>query len=234
MKLLQRVVAVTAIAGTVAFSASASAGLIWNEIGAGDLLGSAEVTFDSGPSTLSEIRGSLRSILPVNGGPGGGSLYEVDLYRIYIDSPATFSARTTINSVPADTALFLFDAAGLGVYMNDDTSSSSLAELPAGDPAAPAAPGIYYLGIGLGGFLPYDVLTGALFLAGGFTDVLAGDPAAGPLASWSPLFATFSESPYSYDIALTGAQVALIPEPGTLALLLLAGLVGGLRSRRRR
>jgi hypothetical protein len=222
MNPLQRVIAIATVVSTVAFSSAANAGLIWNEIGAGDLLASAETVDGLAGSSLSTIHGQLTSVVPTNGNPS----YEVDLFKIFVDTPSLFSAST---SSDADTALFLFDMLGRAVYMNDDNGFDLLSLLPAGNPAGPTMAGFYYLGVALGGYLPYDAASLALFLAGGYSDVLAGDPAAGMLDSWASSSTYFSESPYSYDISLTGTQVARVPEPGTLALVLLAGLIGGLR-----
>lgn len=207
-----------------ALSMGAQAGAVWNEtaLGAGSTLAAAEVVSDV--KGLSQINGALRSTFEVGGSP----TYEVDLYQIRIVNPAGFSART-VSSNNDDTALFLFDAAGFGVYMNDDTDSDLLSQLPAGHPAGPLTAGLYYLAIALGGYEAYSNAEATLstFLPGAFNDVRAGDSSAGPLVTWSS-FPAGTELPFGYSIVLTG----MVPEPQSMALALLA--LAGLGSLRRR
>lgn len=222
-----KLAALAAAVTAVALPMTAAAGIVWNEtglLGAGDSLATAQVVFNTVFNPLDEIRGTLTSTTPVGGGP----IYQVDLYKIRIDDFANFSART-VSPTAFDTALYLFDSAGLGVYMNDDNGVDSLSELPAGDPNGPASIGSYFLAIAFGGYIANDASNLSLFLAGGFSDVLAGDPGSGPLSSWSPGFGAGTESAYSYDIALTGATN--VPEPGSIALVL-AGGIGAWLSRR--
>lgn len=201
--------------GIVVLSTPAAAGIIWNEHGAGELPGFAEITYGNAPLVLDGIHGTMQSLAPVNGTPR----YEVDLFRIYVSDATVFSAQT-ISSAPLDTALYLFNDLGAGVYMNDDTPVDLLSLLPAGHIDGPALAGFYYLAIALGGYLPVDAFGAPLFLAGGFTDVLAGDASAGPLGAWNPAYPAFAESAFAYDIQLTGARVAVIPEPAPWLLLL--------------
>lgn len=233
MNLIKIFITVAASFCTFTFPILAAASVItWNEINAGDLVTTAEIVGGTGGAEVGGITGSLTSLAPINSTPR----YQVDLFKIFISNASAFSASTMSL---ADTALFLFDDQGRGVYMNDDEPNgfSLLAFLPASDPASPTQSGYYYLGIALGGYLPYDAMDLALFLAGDFTDVLAGDSNAGPLAYWGASYDSFEEPPYSYEIGLTGvltsAQVTQVPEPGSLALLLLGALaIAGLRSRR--
>jgi hypothetical protein len=196
---------------------------VWFEsgpTGAGDLLNTAQITSTSGTNALTGISGSLTASVPVGGGP----LYQVDLYQIRIGDFTTFSARTLDTGF--DTALYLFNATGFGVYMNDDMPdfSALTSLLPSGDASGPMANGLYFLAVALGGFVAEDLNSLSLFLAGGFNDVLGSDPAAGMLAGWSSGFESTSESPLSYFIELTGATGAELPEPGTAGLLLAAAL----------
>lgn len=212
-----------------ALSVSARAGAVWNETaaGAGSTLSTAEATVGD-VGLLSQINGQLRSTLEVGGSP----FYEVDLYQIRIVNPGAFSART-VSSNPDDTALFLFDAAGLGVYMNDDTESDLLSLLPAGDPAGPLSAGLYYLAVALGGYEAYSDFAATLgtFLGGAFNEVRGGDASAGPLETWATTFSSGTELPFGYSISLTGAGAALVPEPQSMALALLA--LAGLGTLRR-
>ena len=197
-------------------SVTAQASTIWNEIGAGELIATAEDTLGSG--SLSEIRGFLGSRVAQTG--GSTPVYEVDVFKIFINNATGFSAKT-VSSNPDDTSLFLFDATGRGVYMNDDTSIDLLSELPLGDVNGPATTGIYYLAIALGMTSALDDSLNSLFLTGGPTEVIGGDASAGVLDSWE-VPVTYAESDFAYDILLTGTG-NLVPEPSSLALLL-AGL----------
>lgn len=224
-QLLRRTVG---LAASLLVTSQAAAGIVWNEQapGAGSLIATAQITMDSALNSLSAINGTLNAVSPVLGSP----FYEVDVYRIGISDFSTFSARS-VSSNPDDTSLFLFNSAGLGVYMNDDTVVDLLAFLPAGDPSGPASNGIYYLAVALGGTEAFDDTATPSFLPGlSFTDIRGGNPAAGALGSWSPTFQSGNEL-LSYSILLTGAIVAAIPEPATLALALF-GLAGVAASRR--
>ena len=217
------------LAASLLITSTAAASVVWNEQapGAGSLVATAQVTLDSALNPLLGINGRLNLISPVASAP----FFEVDMYRIGISDFNTFSARS-VSSNPDDTSLFLFNSAGLGVYMNDDTALDFLAFLPAGDPSGPTSNGIYYLAVALGGTEAFDdgAIPIASFLGGLFTDVRGGNPAAGALGSWTPTFQSGNEL-LDYSIRLTGAVVARIPEPATIALVLFA-LAGVAASRR--
>lgn len=219
MKRLKFVALIAAVTSALFLGGPASA-QVWNEINAGETLTTAEGM--TGNSALTGIHGMLNSTLLVDSTP----LYQVDLYRIYIDDFAHFSARTT-SSNPDDTALFLFDSTGKGVYTNDDNASDLLSTLPVGGPQADS---FYYLAVSLGGFTAFDAMANNIFMTGSFTDVLGANPAAGTLASWGQGFTSLTESSLAYDVALTGARTAPIPEPSTVLLLALG--LGGLVARR--
>jgi hypothetical protein len=230
MKPIKKFAALLTAAAALSLPTGAMAGFVWNETapGAGDLLGTAQTTYDSGFNSLSGIGGALTGVVPVN----GQSYYNVDLYKIRINDFAAFSAKTVVNN-DMDTALFLFNAGGMGVYMNDDVPNSFSSLLPATDANGPVSDGIFYLAVALGGFVANDAGGLPVFLTGGFTDVLGGDANAGPLAGWANSLAFNGEvPPLSYFIELTGATNAELPEPGTIGLVLAAGL--GLWVSRRR
>lgn len=216
------------LASSALLSSAASAGVVWNEQGpgAGSLISTAQITFDSALNPLSQINGALNSLAPVNSNP----FYEVDLYQIRIYDFAAFSASTTSGNAQDDTSLFLFNSAGLGVYMNDDNGTDLFSLLPAGNASGPLANEIYYLAVSLGGYEAYDSAAAAIFATGGFTDV-RGSAGAGMLDSWASVFGAGTESAYGYSINLSGASVAQIPAPTTLALTLLA-LAGVTASRK--
>ncbi|MDJ0568130.1 MAG: filamentous hemagglutinin N-terminal domain-containing protein [Pleurocapsa sp. MO_192.B19] len=73
---------------------------------------------------------------------------DVDLYQIFITGDGTFSA-STVDGATFDTQLFLFDAAGFGIYANDDRVAAVEQQsiLPANNPLTPVNPGIYYLAV---------------------------------------------------------------------------------------
>lgn len=192
--------------------------LVWHETapGAGESLATAQNTIGTtADRSLSEIFGTLDTIRLVNQDPRT----QVDVFRIFIGDVGSFSART-VSANNDDTSLFLFNGAGRGVYSNDDTITDLLSYLP---PGGPLLPGFYFLGVSLGGYMARDALGASLFAAGSFTDVVSGDPSAGALASFAPTFVSLYEGGLGYDILLTGAQVAAVPEPETV-LLVFAGL----------
>ncbi len=208
---------------------TALAGPEWPELGdAGNLPGTAQTPFGSGQ--INKIIGNLDG----NGGfPGPGGDFQ-DMYAIWIDDPALFSASTSADLggfADFDTQLFLFQADGRGALANDNSSS-----LVTGSTLLPAATdgsgfvlsgaGLYYLAIS--GF-DSDPLGGSEFI---FDQVdpseISGPDGIGgslPITDWSPLAGEIGH----YEITLTGVRG--VPAPGAAALLALAGMCG--RRRRR-
>ena len=221
----------TGLVIAASFAGTASAGPIWSEgaVDAGDLPGTAEVTVGVGP--LESIQGHLLGI------------DDIDLFAIRITDPAGFSATTVSpNTEFLDTQLFLFDADGFGVVANDDTEDFEFnATIPAGEVAAA---GLYYVGVSELGDDPVS-LTGLIFPVRGFvdpplfTDVVGptGPGGANPLVAWN--VDGFSESIFppfstSYEIVLTGATFAAVPEPTSFALFAAGSLIAlGVQRRRR-
>lgn len=206
---------------------SAPAGArIWVEKNAGDLPSTAEGV---GGGLVDEIDGHLDYDINTN-------LWDIDLFRIRIDSPGAFSAHTALGTNVAsfitDPVLFLFGVNGHGIYMNDDTSSANLqSTLPLSSPLGPLMPGFYFLGIAWsftdpqstgGSIFPLYEAIASLPFDGVYGSTGAGG--LGALSSWLPAGPSNFDLGANYRILLTGA--AGVPEPGTLALvgIALAGL----------
>ncbi len=180
--------------------------VVFNEIGdAGQTLGTAQATTGN---PLDGINGTFSSST------------DVDLFRIYISSPSTFSATaTTVGGNNLDTALFLFTLSGTAILANDDGSGTSIqARLPAGNSVLSGlAPGFYYLGIALSGNEPVNSVNQFLFNVGNAsTDLRTAASGVNPttLFNWNGNTTVLENG--AYGIGLTGASS--IPEPSVLAL----------------
>jgi hypothetical protein len=131
-----RFVFVTAAVAVCAGFARAS---VITEVGdAGSIPSTAQIVpdavFDGTPI-------SLQGTLPV------GS--DVDMYRIKIDNPASFSASVVAHitsTIVADTQIFLFNSAGVGVVFDDNDPLASDGRSRITGQLVPA-PGVYYLAV---------------------------------------------------------------------------------------
>lgn len=194
----------------IAVAAGVANAQIWNEMGdAGQSLGTAQTPVGSG--AIATIFGSL--------------LGDADIYAIFIDSPAGFSAKTSGNSTTADTQLFLFDSSGMGITHNDDDPNAAGLQSAITGQFVPG-PGLYYLAISNYNYDP-ESAGGVIWANSPFNVERQPDgPGAGsPLSSWSGT--AFSDG--GYEINLRGAS--FVPAPGALALLGFGGLAA---TRRRR
>lgn len=180
------------------------------------------------------VTGGANPLTAINGTISGG--FDADVFRIFISSPATFSATTCCGFTSGslqNTQLFLFTPTGFGILANDDFNGDFAALL--GNLIPSLAPGEYLLAI-TGSDLDPIGNFGEIFPdVGGFTlpDSFRGT---------QPLV-TFLGGPSqvgTYTINLTGAsfvaQPTAVPEPATIFLLGtgLAGIGAALRRRRHR
>jgi hypothetical protein len=201
------------LVGLLALGLSATAwAQTWSEVGeAGNLPGTAQVPVGGGP--LTTITGTLD--------PGG----DADMYLINIPVPANFMAKTW-PSTAIDTQLWLFDLAGNGIAFDDDDPGGAGLQSTLTGTFLPAG-GNYYLAVS-----PYDYDA----LDGGGLEIWTDSPfntergpngpgAPGPIGSWGGNVSTDG----AYQIDLQGAS--FVPEPATLMLLAMGGL---LATRRRR
>lgn len=151
---------------------------------------------------------------------------DADMYMINIDGPAGFSA-TTVGGTTADTQMWLFDLAGMGVSFNDD-SAATLQSTVTG--TFVPGPGMYFLAVSQFDLDAYSFAGLELWMDGPFGTERAPDgPGAGsPIDHW---FGLAFGAPDTYSIALTGAS--FVPEPGTFVAIGM-GLAGLALTRRRR
>jgi hypothetical protein len=182
-------------------------------------------THDAGdlPSTAKKVVGQevLESI------SGNLTSRDIDLYKITITNPASFSA-TTFGTTPLDTQLWLFRIDGTGIAANDDTGLPLYSTLPAGNLLYSGLLAGEYL-IGISAF-DNDPRSGGSFMFGGcgFSSV-CGPAVAGALTSWN----TPSTASGAYVITLTGAA-GVVPEPTAALLFALGfGVIGSTRRRAR-
>jgi hypothetical protein len=204
---------------------------------------SAELVVATGdPSTLATAQDlTLADPTEIVGTLDGVNQNDVNFFKLDIYSTA-FSAFTLdagAFGIP-DTALFLFDSSGVGVYMNDDISgSNTFSCLPSGDAGnpcptgrggtGPLTDGIYYLAISRSANYPVDAFDNEIFSPVSSTDVV-GPSSTNPVAGWDG--GTFTSPDFdliNYDIMLTG----VVPEPMTWPLTVGAVLIAAFLRRKR-
>ncbi len=158
---------------------------------AGDSIATAQVPVGSGQ--LLDIGGILET---------GDT---VDMYKITICDPANFSATTTVPATGfEDTQLFLFDASGNGVEMNDD-DPFGMGELTSRlDNSFVTTAGDYYIAVSHYDIDPSNSIPESIWADTPFNVVRAPDGALNggdiTLASWDDTVA----STFAYGIEFTG------------------------------
>lgn len=200
----------------------------WTEISdAGQLVGTAQEP--TGDGRLRNIYGTI------------STTNDVDMYRLYISNPDTFSASVNSTSGDLDSAIGLFNEGGFALYANDDAMLGTRnAALPAGHVNGPQAPGWYHLAVvPLGtppvsgdGFTPDHYMFPNV--SSPYTQVFtaSGPGGASPLTGWAPVDDMALNE--GYRLRLSGVQVSPIPEPETYAMLLAGlGLIGAMVRRRK-
>lgn len=217
----------------------------YTKVGTGQdsLPATAQVT--QGTGALQEITGAF-TFTTAGSERGTVNVSNPDLFEILIDGSAPFSATTLGQpSTLFNPQLFLFNAAGAGVYYNDDASTLTTGALI--NPMTLPAPGLYFLGIATYGVVPRSG-TGAAsdIFANSVDDTTITDftglrtprpGGSGPLTNWFLSGADVETG--SYSIALTGSSFAAAPVPESsttvsLGLLLALGAGGLALSAKRR
>jgi hypothetical protein len=110
----------------------------WDETtnGGGDAGDQIETSQKTGSNPIPRIRGQI------------GAANDVDIYAINITDPTNFSA-STVGGTTLDTALWLFDADGKGVLLNDDVVGGTTLQSRLDNSLGNITAGRYYLAVGL-------------------------------------------------------------------------------------
>jgi hypothetical protein len=138
-----------------------------------------------------------------------GSDTDRDLYRVCLSGGGSFSA-STVGGTMVDSQLFLLNAAGHGVYANDDAPGVlGQSELPAHDVLTPASAGVYYLAITRYNQDPVTAAGPRLFPDVVFTIGPSSSNPATVIAGWTNgRTGSFGD----YRIALTGVVTCPAPD----------------------
>jgi len=200
----------------------------WGELGdAGDLLNTVQTP--TGTGSIDTIIGSITTS------------FDVDMYKIKISHPSSFSATVFGGEGfnDWDSMLALFDVNGFGVYTNDaDVFDDLNSKLPANHVLGPQTAGDYYLAIfdddraALSGTA--SSVNDIIFPLPAFPYTQIFGPTGGggtlPLTAWGSFIAADSLNA-NYGINLTGAEF-VVPVPAAIWLFG-SGIVGFLGLRKR-
>ncbi len=181
---------------------------------AGQLPATAQPTV--GVGSLDEITGAI---------PAGT---DADIFRINITNPATFSATTAVNpGTLGDTTLYLFTSTGVGLAKHENINGmgNELSNLPAGNGLYANLPAGEYLLV----IAPFNYVPAHNFPARvqddfmfNVSDVVPVGPKAAAVGQAVEGWFGGSTDSGTYRVTLTGTSPTLVPEPGSLALLVIA------------
>ncbi|MBX3381361.1 MAG: hypothetical protein KF805_14795, partial [Phycisphaeraceae bacterium] len=188
------------VLATLAIGASPARAQVWDEQtngggDAGKLPTDPQITVGTG--SLTNIGGAIDN-------PD----VDIDMYCIRITDKATFTAtfNESVDSLKRY-ALWLFDAGGKSIAHAEDATFPYSVQI---DGTHVPGPGVYFVAIAVYNFSPRDGGNTPLFppITNGQT---AGNPVAGPIASW---FGSGCCGGGSYAIKLTGATYHMPPTNG--------------------
>jgi hypothetical protein len=137
---------------------------------------------------------------------------DVDMWKIFICDPATFSA-TTVGGVTvpgtatgSDTALYLFSPDGNGISYNDDVTGTDFNSLLANTQVASLSAGEYYLAVAYFGNRPTNASAQTIWSEFAPTTTVppTGLGAPGPVADWNGTGTVTA----NYTLTLTGVSLA--------------------------
>jgi hypothetical protein len=167
----------------------------WDEFadGGSDAGELPETSQSTGSDALPGIRGQLDAS-------------DSDMYAIYIDDPASFSA-TTVGGATFDTQLWLFDANGKGVVANDDADGGRQSRID-NTAGCITAPGVYYLAVSRYLRVPIGCEGGNIWF-GPSNNCPNGAEPNSRVASWEGNVAAEGE----YRVFLTGVRGATRGDP---------------------
>ncbi|GIV09161.1 MAG: hypothetical protein KatS3mg019_1252 [Fimbriimonadales bacterium] len=173
----------------------------WDETsnGGGDAGDQIETAQSTGSDPIGRIRGRI------------GAANDVDIYAIYIEHPSSFSA-STVGGTSLDTALWLFDADGKGVLLNDDdVDGTSLQSRIDNRGGQITAPGTYYLAVSPSLRRAIGCEDGLIWQTTPYRSLRVpdGPEATSRLGGWSGS----SSSTGQYIITLTGVRGASAGDP---------------------
>ena len=187
----------------------------YQEVGdAGDLPGTAQAITGTSGTPLTQISG----MLALTNNTSDSDMFEIDISNTSTFAVSMPAARGTNNF---DSQLMIFNAAGKGVFGDDDAASGSpQAAIPAGTLAS-LPTGLYYVLVSGSG--RYAVNSSAALIFPNYTDGVTNPPHTvapnNAAAAVITGYTGYSSEAGNYALTLAGAQVVPVPEPGTVGVL---------------